>query len=213
MSLKRFPFDRLTINKASIISSLHYNVGCPPKVRWCIGISIEPLDLGDDAAYPELETTVDSGVSLDQLELSIQNWRQLAQTFEFSESQNGSFYVTSAHNPVDAVRLEIRSAGGMEFDITATARFQFEFEQSGYEDDLIQLAFRATYEGFRFSVPTWNDPKSVDLPIEYGIPSMNAEWSQYDMLSFVGRYVDLSQYNPPNIEDNKYLRLTPRIIA
>ena len=212
MPLKRFPFDQLTITEASIVSSLHYNVGYPPKVRWCFRISIEPIELGDNAAYPDLETTVESGFSFDELELEIQNWHQLAQTFEFSGSQNGSFYVTSAHNPVDVVKLEIRSAGATEFDIAATALFQFEFEQSGYEDGVVQIAFRARYEGFGFGIPTWNDPASV-LPKEYGVPSMEAEWSQYDILSFAGRYIDLSQYDAPTINDNKYLRLTPRIIT
>jgi hypothetical protein len=200
----------MTVTEASIVSSLHYNVGVPPKVRWCINMPIAPLDLGDDAAYPELETIVDSAVSFDELDLDIEDWRELANTFEFSSSQNGSFYVTSAHNPVDAIRLTITDLGNTLFQIAATARFCFEFEQSGYQDAVVDLNFTAKYVGFHFCVPTWTDPNSVILPAEYGVPSMQPDWTHQEILSFVAQHLDLSQFDAPLITNHKYLELAPK---
>ena len=98
----------------------------PPRVTWGIGVEIEPFDLGADSLDPDYPETVDSNIILDELDLKISDWRELAQTFKFTGNQNGTFYVNGAHNPADAVELTIRSIGEARFAIDALVEFDFE---------------------------------------------------------------------------------------
>jgi hypothetical protein len=210
--MKRFPFSRLQIREAVIESSLRYNAYPPyhePKIRWSIEIEIEPLELKDDAFDPDLEKVVDSNLELEELDLNVSSWRDLAGVFESLESQDGSFYVSSAHNLIEVVKLTMTFNGGTGFTVDATLRFCFELENSGYQDEIVRLVFPATYRGFRFRVPRWNEPVTVRCPDEWGVPSNEPEWTDEQILGFVERYIDLAPYEAPVIKDHNHLSAKP----
>ena len=174
-------------------------------------LEIEPLILGVDAVDPEFENEIDSEITLDEIELDIPNWHHLENHFEFTNSQNGSFYVSTAHNPVDALSLDFTRVNDNNFDVSAKSKFCFEFEGSGYRDEIVDLRFAAKYVGFSFVVPTWNEPKSIEFPPDWSVPSTEPEWTGDQILTFVSKYVDLNAYQSPEISKNKYLRLEPKI--
>ncbi len=215
--LKRFPFSRLTIKEASIRATLMYNPYPPrtvPKVRWSIGIQTHPMELKEATIDPDLETVVDSPITLEQLDLDIASWHDLAGTFALSvDSQDGTFCVSTAHNPVHVEKLIMTSEGGTRFNVDATMRFYFELEGTGFRDEVIRLSFPAKYEGFTFCVPDWSEPSKAKCPARWGVPSNKPEWTDKQLLGFVQRYIDLSQYERPKIKSHKYLSAIPKTNA
>lgn len=213
--MKRFPFARLKISQASISSSLTFNPysDIPPKCRWTIDIGIEPLKLGDDAAMPDFEQVVDSNICLERLELEIASWRSLAGRFTFSEPQGGSFYVSHAHNPIDILDLTMTPKDGACFDVDATVEALFEYEGAGYQNEVTRLVFPATYEGFRFQVPTWSDPADVVFPPEWQVPSVEPSWTDQEIREFLSHHINLSDHMPLTIEKGQFVEAKPRTAA
>ncbi|MHA3774888.1 hypothetical protein ACXR0O_25490 [Verrucomicrobiota bacterium sgz303538] len=210
--MKSFPFSRLKPIEAEITSHLAYNPysDYPPAVRWTVRIDIAPLSLGPDAAAPEIETEVDSSILLAGLELNIRDWRELSGEFTwFGEHQDGSFCVTSAHNPVDARKLVLTRKEGALFDLDATMDFCFEFEGAGYTDETTRIVCPARYSGFRFCVPTWNEPAKVKFPKGWKVPSAEPQWSDDEILDFVRRYADLTPFASVEVTEGNYLEAKP----
>lgn len=197
---------------AWITARLHYNPYCdlPPTVVHAISIDIEPIELGTDAAMPDYETTVNSPMYFDGLALPARPWDDLTGTYHFKDDQDGSFCVSSAHNPVVLHELTLRHRDGALYDADATATFHFEFEDSGYADETTRLIFPVTHRGFVFCVPQWSEPDEVTFPADWRIPSVSHDWSAATIREFAGRYCDLSQYAEITIEDQI---LTARPIA
>ena len=210
--MKRFPFAHLRPKVGWITASLQYNPYCdlPPTVWHSISIEIEPLSLGADAAMPEYETTVDSNIVFDGLQISGHKWDSLNGTYTFDDDQNGSFYVSSAHNPVTVGELSLRYRDGVTYDVDATATFHFEFEGAGYADETTRLVFPAVHRGFCFCVPHWSEPDKVALPVDWGVPSTSPDWSPETIRDFTQRYFDLSQFPVITIEHG-ILRAEPTV--
>jgi hypothetical protein len=210
--MNRFPFSKLKIKDAKIQNSLAYNplADYEPKVRWSITLEIAPIDLSDSACL-DSESTVESDILLDDLELDISSLNDLAGSFSFSEQQNGSFYVSWVHNPVDVIDLELRKLEDNKYQVDAKVQFFFEHESSGFQDEVVQLSFMATYIGFKFDVPHWTNPEAVDLPEEWNVPSTAPQWTDEQLRTFVSQYLDLSEYPEVEIRDGKELlaRLRP----
>src|SRR5690349_18068310 len=115
--MKRFPFARLRPKTAWFTASLQYNPysDLPPTVWHSINLEIEPLALGQDAAMPEYETVVDSGIIFDGLIIEGGKWDSLDGLYTFDDDQNGSFYVSSAHNPVTVRELTLKYCGNATY--------------------------------------------------------------------------------------------------
>ncbi len=202
-SMKRFPFSHLKPKMGWITASLIYNPHCslPPTVWHTITLEIEPIELGSDAVMPEHQKAVDSQVIFDGLPIKAATWNSMDGTYSFGDEQNGSFYVSFAHNPVTVRELSLRYRGGTAYDVDATATFHFEYEDSGYADETTRLVFPAVYTGFSFSVPHWSNPANVSLPPEWGVPSTAPEWPSNTIRDFVQKHFDLSQFAEVTIED------------
>lgn len=210
--MKRFPFARLRPKTGWIDASLVYNPysDLPPTVWHSITIEIEPLVLGSDAAMPEYEATVDSNIVLGGLRIDRHKWSSLDGTFAFDDDQNGSFYVSSVHNPVTVRELSLRYRETATYDVDATATFHFEFEGAGYADETTRLVLPAVHRGFCFRVPRWNEPDQVEFPADWGIPSASHDWTPDTIRAFAQRFFDLTQCAAITIE-NGVLRAEPTV--
>jgi len=201
--MKRFPFSRLKLKEGWISSSLIYNPHCnlPPTVIHEISIEIDPLELGADAAMPEYQQVVNSSIVFDGLIFERRSWNALGGSYTFGDDQNGSFYVSSAHNPVTVRQLTLQHRGGATYDADSVATFHFEYEDSGYADETTRLLFSAKYGGFRFCVPQWSTPDKIAFPSEWNIPSASRDWPESAIRDFAARYCDLSQFAKITIEN------------
>lgn len=201
--MKRFPFSRLRPKLGSITASLHYNPysDLPPTVWYTIKLEIEPLELGSSAAEPDYEKVVDAPIIFDGLRFKHHQWNALTGTYKFHDEQNGSFYVTSAHNPVDVCELKLQFRDGATYDVKVLATFHFEYEGAGYADETTRLVFAAVHRGFIFHVPRWNEPEKVRFPASWKIPSTVPDWPPDTIRQFVQRYFDITQFTSLKIEN------------
>ena len=200
--MKKFPFKKLRPKLGAITASLHYNPYCdlPPTVWYTIKVEIEPLELGGSAAEPGLETLVEEPIIFDGLKFEKHQWNALTGSYKFNDDQNGSFYVSSSHNPVDVRELKLRYRDGITYEVEVLATFHFEYEGAGYADETTSLVFTAEHRGFDFHVPSWNEPEQVRFPAAWKIPSTAPNWPPETIRQFVQRYFDLTQFSSLKIE-------------
>lgn len=139
---------------------------------------------------PEYENIIDSTIILSGLALDGLSWNSLSGTYTFdSIDQDGSFYVTSVHNPVTVNKLVLQYCGDTTYDVDATTTFHFEIEGSGYVEETSRLVFAAVHRGLVFFVPNRGTPD---------------EWSPNVTRNFVERYFDLSHFTEITIEDGVF---------
>ena len=194
--MKHFPLERLKAARARIASEIVYNPHSrtPPTLWHAITLSIQPIKLGEEAAVPELEKTVDSDIFLAGIVIPPLNWDELAGTFTPErEFGNSSFYVSRVHNPIDITSLTLNHAGGARFTGSADLFFDFEFEGAGYQNASTRISFAGPYAEMRFAIPIWNKPEEVRFPEEWRIP---AQWTDETLHELFSRFIDLGRYQP-----------------
>ena len=81
LSLKRrFPFARMEFGRGSFRSSIHWNpyVDLPPTHSYSFQFEVPPIDLGADAAFPDVETVLTTNFEIESVEFpESRSWRTI----------------------------------------------------------------------------------------------------------------------------------------
>jgi hypothetical protein len=206
-SKPRFPWQDLKLDTASLHSSLDFNPysDYPPRHRWEIGVRFKEFALhpGGDSDAPYFTYSLD----LDQ-----RGWSQLPGIYELDNRSGSDFWYGDENlGPIYLDKVEFRRVKDNRFEMVL--HLSFEFEEADYRPEKKQFTIPVDYEGLTFITPIWNEPDKVTFPPSWGIPSTKTHWSDEQIKTFVAKYVDLSQYGEPEIDQSgtdSVLKASPR---
>ena len=194
MRTPQFPWGSLSVEETSISSSLWFNPysACPPRHRLELEVSFRPFSLkkGSRPYASFISYSID---------LSQRGWKDFPGTYEL-ESRSGSDFWHGDENlgPVILERVQIEPTDTARH--TLVLELAFEFDDGTFAPGKRRISVSAPYDGLSFDAPTWSHPEEVSLPSAWAVPSTNPQWTDQEVLSFLGKYVDLAQYEPPVID-------------
>ncbi len=192
-----FPFESLVVENGTLHTTVDFNPysNYPPRLRWKIGVNfkeIQPPGAGKpDTTF--ISYTVDLG--------EVRDWKSLAGKYSLDSQDGSDMWIDGTnYGLVELQKLTIKPAGKAVYDISLDLLFNF--DGTPFKPEKRIVTFQSTYEGLTFFAPLWTNPKEVEFPPSWDIPTSKPHWTDAQAREFVSRYMDLSQFGQISIDQS-----------